>query len=54
MAEYTTVAEERAAGSREERATSECPVCGGVVREPRSGDKWKCDDCARYWEEDEL
>jgi len=37
-----------------ERRTTECPNCGGVVREPRSGDVWLCDDCARRWDVAEL
>jgi len=37
-----------------ERATAECPVCKGTVREMRNGYRWLCDDCARYWDDDEL
>jgi len=48
-----SIEDERNPG-RQSRETAECPVCGGIVREPRSGDKWICDGCARYWTIDEL
>lgn len=51
MTDHPTVAEQRADHDRE---TAECPNCRGVVREPRSGDAWICDDCARRWQASEL
>lgn len=52
MAEYKT--ELDPVGSGFERETDECPVCSGTVREMRNGDRWICDDCARYWDTDDL
>lgn len=37
-----------------DRETATCPICNGTVREPRSGERWICDGCARYWTEEEL
>ena len=51
MSDHPTVAEQRADHSRE---TTDCPNCRGVVREPRSGDAWLCDNCARRWQPGEL
>lgn len=41
-------------GTHYQRATATCPVCSGTVREMRNGDQWLCDDCARYWDPDDL
>jgi ribosomal protein L37AE/L43A len=51
MTDIESVADQRADN---DRATVGCPNCQGTVREPRSGDKWICDGCARYWDAAEL
>ena len=51
MTDISSVADQR---SDPDRETTDCPNCGSVVREPRSGEKWICDGCARYWSPSEL
>lgn len=54
MSEIPSVGEQRSQNARETRATTTCPICSGTVREPRSGDVWLCDGCARQWTAAEL
>jgi ribosomal protein L37AE/L43A len=51
MSDIPSVADQRTDPDRE---TTACPNCDGTVREPRSGDAWICDDCARRWQPSEL
>ncbi|UBF22797.1 Zn finger [Halorubrum tailed virus 27] len=37
-----------------DREIRECPVCGGDLLEPRSGEVWNCARCARQFHPDEL
>lgn len=50
----TTLADLDDLGDRFERRTTECPNCRGTVREMRNSKEWLCDDCARYWNPEEL
>jgi len=51
MTDIPSVADQRTTPDRD---TVDCPNCGGVVREPRSGEVWLCDRCARRWDASDL